>query len=262
MSLLTQLSYSEYRDSQIILVDVLGMRSRIRQIANAQGFDTVASVLGVLREQAVRWSSMDGRFADLKATAVSDSLAVSLPFRSDVAAISLAFLMHGFQYDLFLHTGHLLRGYMTRGALYHEDGILFGEGHLRALEGEERLLKGGPPRIVIDPELVALAQAQGAEHPPAGWSSVFEALRQDQCDGHWFIDFLKPIGLPGEGRAEVLRNDRGRLRALIASQIEAHRKDRRVRAKYAWLRQYEAISRADFDSLLAARSTQGSDLEP
>jgi hypothetical protein len=248
-------TYDSYQDSLIILADVLGMRASIRDIADPETFSAVASVLDLLREQAALWSSTDGRLRDLRASAISDSLVVSLPFRSSVAATALVLAMHDFQYGLLLRKGRLLRGYMTRGAIYHSSGLLFGDGHLRAFEGEQRQANC-PPRIVVDPELIEAARRQGAEHPPSGYATVFDTLRQDSSDGQWFIDYLKPVGLRSVDPEGILRSERARLQETLREQVEAHQKEARIGSKYVWLEAYESASRHDFELTLSKRRAQ------
>jgi hypothetical protein len=248
-----QLVYEDYRDSLVVFADVLGMGREILSIDNERSFKTAVSVLQWLREQAALWRSMDEGLQDLQATVVSDSLIISMPWRSNVGATVLILAMHSFQYGLLWHGGHLLRGYMARGRLYHKDEFVLGEGYIRAWRGEQGL-KNGPPRIVLDPGLVAYELEMGADKPPDGWASAFEYLRQDSCDGHWFIDYLKPVGLRIKDSAESLRTARAEIHEWIERQQNAHQADHRVGSKYHWLEQYEVATRTSFENILSERS--------
>lgn len=251
---LGQLVYDEdYRDSLVVFADVLGMQREILSIDDDQSLNTVARVLQLLQELARFWSRMDGSMGELQATAVSDSLIISIPWDSKVGATALSLAMHYFQYDLLLRGGCLLRGYMAQGKLYHRDELVFGEGHIRAWRGE-RELKNGPPRIVIDPELVTYARERGTDKPPEGNVSTFEYLRQDACDGLWFIDYLKPVGVPGTNSPQELQTARREIREWITKQQDFYQTDHHVASKYHWLEQYEAVTRSEFESLLSERS--------
>jgi hypothetical protein len=247
-----QLSYEDYRDSLVVFADVLGMSREILSIDDEQSFKIAAFVLQLLREQARSWRSMDGRLRALQATAVSDSLIISIPWQSEVGASALIAAMSAFQYDLLWRGGHLLRGYLARGQLYHKDEFVFGEGYIRAWKGEEGL-KNGPPRIVLDPELAAYALERGEDKPPDGYHSAFEYLHQDPCDGLWFIDYLKPVGTRKKDSAESLRTARGNIREWIKRQQDAYQADHHVGSKYHWLEQYEITTRAGFEALLLER---------
>lgn len=250
-----QLLYKDYRDSLVVLADVLGMSHEILAIDNETSFNPVAHVLQSLQEQANNWRKMNGDLQELQATAVSDTLIISIPLKSNLAATALILAMHSFQYSLLRYEVHLLRGYMAPGRLYHMDEYIFGEAFIRAWEGEQGL-KNGPPRIVLDPKLAAYALKMGANKPPDDSRSAFEYLRQDPCDGLWFIDYLKPIGIRSLDRPEKLRTEREGIREWIKKQKEHHHTDHHVKLKYHWLEQYEAATHEEFENLLAERSQE------
>ena len=245
-----QLVYGDYRISAVVFADVLGMGREILSIDDEECFNSVATILEVLREQARQWRSMDGILQDLQATAVSDSLIISIPGQSEGGASALILAMHSFQYALLCRARHLLRGYLAPGRLYHKDEVIFGEGYIRALNGELGL-KNGPPRIVLDPDLAAYALAMGSTKPKDGYISAFEALRHDVYDGLWFIDYLKPMNLRDEDSLKEIREDRERILLWIKTQQETYEKEHHVKAKYVWLEQYEATTRAEFERILA-----------
>ncbi len=245
-----QLSYIDYRDSLVVFADLLGMSRKVQSIDDEDSFKIVGFTLGMLREQANAWRSLDGMLQELAATVVSDSLIVSMPWHSEVAATALIHAMHHFQYKLLLHTGHVLRGYMSRGMLYHKDALLFGEGYIRAWKGEQEQ-KNGPPRIVLDPELAEYALSIGANQPKDGYVSAFEALRYDDYDGLWYIDYLKPLNLRDEHNLEERRADREKIRVWIQKQKATHQRDYHICSKYYWLEQYESSTRAEFKNSLS-----------
>lgn len=247
-----RLHYKDCRDSLVVLADVLGMSHEILDIDNETSFDAVAHVLQSLQEQAKLWRKMNGDLQELQATAVSDTLIISIPLESTLAATALILPMHSFQYSLLRYKDHLLRGYMALGRLYHKDEYIFGEAFIRAWEGEQGL-KNGPPRIVLDPQLAAYALEMGAREPPDGSRSAFEYLRQDPCDGLCFIDYLKPIGIRNHDRPEKLRTERKEIRKWIKQQKADHQADHHVCSKYHWLEQYETDTQSEFEELLSER---------
>lgn len=196
---------------------------------------------------------MDGMLQDLQATAVSDSLIISIPSTNKVAASALIAAMHGFQYGLLWPGRHLLRGYMALGRLYHKDEFVFGDGYIRAWKGEQGLTNGSP-RIVLDPELANYTLSWADRESQEGKVSAFDSLRQDSCDGLWFIDYLKPVGTRNKDNPEKLRTAREEIREWIKNQKEVYQADHRVSSKYHWLEQYEAATRTEFENLLSERS--------
>ncbi len=246
---LHRFAYEDYCDSLVVFSDILGMRREISAIQDEAGFQLVSAVIQLLQGQAELWSSLDGVLDELKAFAISDSLVISMPWQSRGAATALIAAMHGFQYGMLLRAGHLLRGFMTRGKLLHVDQFVFGEGLIRACNGETDL-KGGPPRIVLDPQLAESVLARGADSPPLGMSSAFDMLRRDPCDGRWFIDYLKPVGVLEKENPDELRADRERIRQWTTDRATTHQADSRIFSKYFWLREYERSTRSEFSDLL------------
>jgi hypothetical protein len=246
---LHRFAYEDYCDSLVVFSDILGMRSEISAIQDEAGFQLVSAVIQLLQGQAELWSSPDGMLDELKAFAVSDSLVISMPWRSRVAATALIIAMHDFQYEMLLRAGHLLRGFMTRGKLLHVDRFVFGEGLVRACRGEAAL-KGGPPRLVLDPQLAESALARGVDRPRPGMSSAFDMLRRDPCDGRWFIDYLKPVGVPERKDLDDLRADRERIEKWTIDRARMHAGDPHISSKYGWLGEYERNTRSEFNDLL------------
>ena len=240
-------TYAEYVDSVVLFGDLLGITQRIESIRDQDDFARVAEVLSLLREQARLWSSTQDLLAELKASAISDSLVISIPYRHIAAACSLAIASHSFQYHLLLYTGNLMRGYMCRGPVYHSSDLCFGKGFQDAYAGEKQLK--GPPRVVISPSLIDSAVAAGAHTSGPGYVSLFDYLRQDPCDERWHIDYLKPVGLLAGESADQLRINR----KSIASWAEKRTKEcssQHIADKYRWILNYERDTRDAFDKMI------------
>lgn len=229
--------YFEYRDSLVIFADLLGFSRQVEQITDTESFQRVADVLTLLHSQTQLWEELDGILDEFRAMTISDSVVITMPWQSEVAATALIAAIHGFQYGLLLNMKQLLRGYMSRGRVYVGQGLLFGDGFTRAYRGEQSLK--GPPRIVLDPDLVQCALSRGAASPPLGESSAFDYLRMDD-DGHWFIDYLKPVGLHAQYSPEQVRANREAIRRAIREGIEAWESEENTLEKYRWLGKYEA----------------------
>jgi hypothetical protein len=249
---LRRFAYEDYCDSLVVFADILGMSREVSAIQDEAGFQVVSAVIQLLQGQAKLWSSLDGMLDKLKAFAISDSLVISMPWQSSVAATALITAMHSFQYEMLLRAGHLLRGFMTRGKLFHVDQFLFGEGFVRAYNAEIGL-KGGPPRIVLDPQLIEFALARGADSPPVGVSSAFNMLRRDPRDGKWFIDYLKPVGVLEKESPDELRVERKQVRQWVRERAVTYQDEQSIAEKYTWLAEHERSTRAEFLSLLQNR---------
>jgi len=240
-------TYAEYVDSVVVFGDLLGITQQIESIRDQDDFMRVTKILTLLREQARLWSSTENLLAKLRASAVSDSLIISIPYQHIAAACALAIASHSFQYHLLLYTGNLMRGYMCRGPLYHSSDLCFGKGFQDAYAGEQQLK--GPPRVVIAPALIDSAIAAGAHTSVPGYISLFDYLRQDPCDGHWHIDYLKPVGLLAGESADQLRIDRKSI-ASWAEKRATECSSQHVADKYRWILNYERDTRDAFDKMI------------
>jgi hypothetical protein len=179
-------AYEEYRDSLVAFVDVLGFDNDARNIQSEREFENISSLLFSFKQTAASYNQDRSLLKNYEMTTMSDSVVVSMPYDDSICAMSLMITLHGMQYDL-LATPHrrLLRGFLTRGRVYHHNSIVFGEGYSRAYEGQGKV--GHAPRIVVDPAVVQ--DAKEKVHAYKGtqkMAHVFKYLKQDPSDGLYF----------------------------------------------------------------------------
>ena len=142
--------YEDFIDCMVGFVDILGFDSSVRNIQSHEDFFDVAKLLFTIKGSANIFNENKGLLKNLRITAISDSIIVTMPYHDPVCAIALIKILHQFQYDL-LAAGFetLLRGYIIRSLVYHKYNIIFGKGYSDAYIKEKEI--GHAPRIVIDP---------------------------------------------------------------------------------------------------------------
>lgn len=235
--------YDEYLDSMVAFVDVLGFDDDARSIQSKEDFTRVAALLFAFKETARAVNQDKSYFGRLNMTTMSDSIVVSMPYDDPICAIGLIIFLHNAQYEL-LATDHkrLLRGYLSRGRVYHDNNIVFGEGYSKAYEFQRYV--GHAPRIVIDPSIIQDAKVKISEYKGKDKiDHIFNYLRQDPADNLYFIDYLKPFGSQSLLSARQLAREREGINAFIEGRLRKYRDNLSIRRKYEWLKNYFSISK-------------------
>src|SRR5713226_3296709 len=114
--------FAHFENSFVAFIDILGFTERVREIRNEEDFQRVSRVLYILKKEAESYASANDRIlAYLQMTAISDSVIISIPYRSPIAAYLMVTIVHKLKYDLLalepLRT--LIRGYIDNGPVYH-----------------------------------------------------------------------------------------------------------------------------------------------
>ena len=222
----------------VAFVDVLGFDKDARGISSDTDFYNIAGLLFLFRETANGLNKDKAIFKNLRMTTMSDSIVVSMPYDDPGCTLIIVESLHKTQYEL-LATDHqrLLRGYIAHGRVYHDNGIIFGEGFSKAYEGESDI--GHAPRIVIAPDVIEDARAKVAAYSGAeNCAHIFKYLRQDPSDGLYFIDYLKLAGSQTRLREEERDKERIAIGHFIQSGLQKFQSNLNVHRKYCWLESY------------------------
>ena len=174
---------------------------------------------------------------------MSDSIVVSMPYEDPICAMGLIIFLHKAQYEL-LATNYrrLLRGYLIRGRVYHNNNTVFGEGYSKAYEFQRYV--GHAPRIVIDPSIIQDAKDKISKYKGKNKiDHIFNYLRQDPADNLYFIDYLKPVGSHSLLSDQQLAQEREGINAFIEGRLRKYRDNLRICRKYEWLKNYFSISK-------------------
>ena len=162
-----------FTDKFVAFVDILGFKSKVESAEQGRGL-SLRQLLGFAAALEARehsdsipiYGSMicpESRYIardlDYRVTQVSDCAVVST--EASPAGI-LNLIKHTYSASLqLLREGVMVRGYVTRGKIFHEDNQFFGTGYHRALKGEKNVKAFqaspddvGTPFIEIEPEVV------------------------------------------------------------------------------------------------------------
>lgn len=144
-----------YQERYVAFIDILGFSEIIRKTSPVGASEQTRSLETVLSEMGRRDADWDNMFGDdFKFLAFSDSIVMSeaisevglLQLLDEIASLSLRLLRNGL----------LMRGGISKGLLYHEDGVMFGPAFLDAYRLESTIAKY--PRIVLGREVHLAAQ--------------------------------------------------------------------------------------------------------
>jgi len=185
-----------YEDKFIAFVDILGFKELVKR--SEEGGDNAPTVEYILDLMGRFGSSKEEDFArfgpttcpcaphnavdlNFRATQISDCVVISAE-ASPAGLINLVHHCYKIAFR-FLKVGHLCRGYITRGNIYHTDTQFFGTGYQCAYEYErDRKVTAfqrdaadtGTPFIEIDPAV----RSYVAEQPDSCVKTVFGRLTE------------------------------------------------------------------------------------
>jgi hypothetical protein len=149
---------SIYRDSIVVFLDILGLTEAIRDEVKVQ---SIAEMLAATQGMAkvINERSKENWRIDPTAHAFSDTIVISCPGITKEAFIRMAHIVAQFQFSV-MRRGFFLRGGMSAGGHYEEEGVAFGPAYLKAYEMEKVAIW---PRVLVDPDVLGRLD-QGAVH--------------------------------------------------------------------------------------------------
>jgi len=230
--------YDDFKDSLVAFVDVLGFDKRVRDISCRESFFELGKLLYATKATAEALSKSDDVLKGFNVTAISDSIIVTIPFNDPICTVGMLQVLHNIQYEM-LGTDFktLVRGHISRGKVYHKNGLIFGPGYSDAYKSEQKM--GGAPRIVLDSNIVSDAKLVIDSLPEGDKSiTVFDYLKKDASDNSYFIDYLKPVGGTSALPREQLLSERESINDFINESITKYEGQPSVKEKYSWLREY------------------------
>jgi len=140
----------------------------------------------------------------------------------------ILFLSYG-----ILQKGLLFRGAITCGKLFHTKENLFGPAMLYAVKMEKELAIY--PRIILDKEILAIAEEHPAEYCPKGQLKVIKKLILKDFDGLYYLNYFDAINYIVDQEYGILLYFKPLRENIINLQKKAE-SDISVKAKYLWLK--------------------------
>lgn len=165
---------NDYRPKFIAFIDILGFKDMVKNIEN-HIFSRVFSALNYLNEDMSESNTQhdlliyeqteDGlierELGNPIMTYVSDCVIISVDLTFD-GFYSLCNKVTKFTNDL-MADGLFVRGAITKGYVYHNGKILFGEGYIRAYQLEEK--SAIYPRVIIDDDVIDFLKDYNGQFP-------------------------------------------------------------------------------------------------
>lgn len=244
---------TEYQDRFVVFLDVLGWRDLIKRSEKDQTLiPKMGGTLNLLKfisqqaEEFEVWFSKameaQGRVAerrpdDIQFSQLSDSIVISTVADGWGRDILIQEVLK-ISRILLDRNELLLRGGLTKGAMYHKGPVAFGPALTAAYDLEQKAIY---PRVILDPALnqeFLKSQQISLGGKPAGH---FRLVRRSS-DGFCFLDFLSPMGAVA-GNIPIPRFPKQFLgldipRKVIKEALGKHPHASRIWQKYRWLADY------------------------
>ena len=215
----------EFRDKFIAFVDILGFEAKV---ADAAGYEELqlADLLGfcasLSRETHTKGIADMGpmicpespcvaRNLDYQVTQISDCGIISVEI-SPAGIVNLLHHVASSVYEL-MTKGIMVRGYISRGSIYHTDHQVIGPGYLEALRKEKEVVAFGLPHdtnstpfVEIDPAVVNYVKHE----TDACVRQFFKRMTREDSRGNAVIFPFQQLSAIAGGNvmnAELCKND-------------------------------------------------------
>jgi hypothetical protein len=167
--------------------------------------------------------------SDIKFTQFSDSLVLSALAEEEWSFLSIVLTARFLIFELTAHAV-LLRGGITKGAMFHEDNLAFGPAFIRAYRLEQA---AATPRIILDKDLVEEALWPSTMVVSEKKDFKMTSIPKDY-DGWRYVDYLSPSHASEfDALEEGLESHYEQLRAMVTSHSTSSVPS--LISKYGWL---------------------------
>lgn len=228
------------RDSSVVFMDLLGASELLRTLTDEQ----LGHLLGSIRANVDLFDQFPAYEGPARVVTFSDNVAAALPLdtRESDGGLGWQVLAAGsFQLNLAFN-GFLARGGITIGPVYADDNAVLGAALVRAYELESKVARY--PRVVLDPEYVALFVRGSLDYRDPHASVQNQVALVDPTDGLVFVHFLE-FAWEADDEAEAVECLQ-RHRDVLATGLEEHASNDAVLAKYQWAADYHDWSCRSF----------------
>lgn len=175
-----------YEERLVLFVDFLGFKAAVSRTASGEA--RLADLIDALNAVGAIGEN-DEDLSSQMVTQFSDSVVVSYTVDEESAVFRLLNSIAICVLDL-VERGFLLRGAVTRGLLLHDEDHVVGPALVKAYEMESR--QAIQPRIIVDPEILAVArEARAEQHDADEEEGYVRAHLSEGADGLLWIDYIR-----------------------------------------------------------------------
>lgn len=177
-------SFDEYI---IAYIDFLGMTDRMKEDSSFESLMTMKFLLSNTKFVA-NYVSKTNDIKDFEIKLFSDNVVIAQKIdrtRLGDQIISMVNLLASLQFWALMQFNFWLRGGITIGNLFIDDTVVWGTGLIDAYKLESTIAYY--PRIVFNEKVIKEYEQYKKES-----LNLFALIKKD-CDGFWFIDFLKAL---------------------------------------------------------------------
>jgi hypothetical protein len=232
----------QYIKSVVAFLDILGFKSMVYNQGNNRKFTLMFKMINEINKMNLSKMHLKG----LKITSISDSIVVSVPYKEKASFEKITRTLYELD-RLFFSQGFLLRGAITIGDIYHENGIVFGPAVVEAyfLEHDCAIY----PRCIVKKN--ALHEGLKTCNSNFGRNDMKELYQQD-IDGLFFYNYLRDefeFQLYEDRRLEnpcKIYDKMLEVKCFIEGFLKEIYSDR-VLMKYEWLKRYYNNIVLEFD---------------
>ncbi len=237
-------SYGLYKDSLVVFIDILGFTKKVKNISNQQKFFETWNLLYAFKKEAENFNKDKETFLNFKFLAISDSLIITVPFSDKICAYGLIQILRQLQNNLLVTPFKtLVRGYVSRGFVFNENEIIFGEAYSETVKKEKEI--GDAPKIVISPTIIedarkVIKKVRNKDKNLNNFKTIFDLIKLDSKDNSYFIDYLKPYGSEIENKIS-LKQQKSEFNSIINFiniNLDKYKNEKSIYKKYLWLQKY------------------------
>lgn len=179
----------EYEDYYIAYLDIMGFKELVKS-------EKCINVYNILSNEINPFDDTNSsiKFSDVKLHIMSDSVVMYIKASEDGAFIKLISCCSKFIERFMFHNDPILfRGGITKGKLFVENNIIFGEGLIRAYLLENKSAKY--PRVILSKELFESGKNNDLSTNNMDYKKTYSIpLVYEDLDGwlsveNWFLSF-------------------------------------------------------------------------
>lgn len=218
-------NYNSYnQDSFVAFIDILGFSNLIKNIKSEETFNRILKILTAAKNEE-KFDSFKNKETlknfSLKILSISDSIIITVPHSPERLYLLIRYLLFVQRSLLILNI--TVRGFVAKGKVYNKKGILFGEGYLKAYEGEKGLSKKGcPAQIVFDEDIMIQRH----------FIKFCESKLLKRGDCGYFLDYASSFKKNDDDSSYL------KVLTFINEQIKVYSSDEKILSKYQWLKSY------------------------